>query len=108
MLPAFQEVANKMAETAARLRCAQVALAIERFRLKNDGLRPASLDRLAPTFQSSVPADPFDGNPLRYRLLSKGYVIYSIGKDGTDQGGAEPGKKSDRSVPHDVTFTVER
>ena len=31
--------------------------------------------------------DPFDGNPVRYRRLTDGVVIYSIGQDGKDDGG---------------------
>ncbi len=41
----------------------------------------------------------FDGQPLRYKKLAKGYVVYSVGEDGKDDGGDE--KK-------DITFTVER
>jgi len=39
-------------------------------------------DALVPGQLSAVPADPFDGKPLRFKRLTKGYVIYSIGKDG--------------------------
>jgi hypothetical protein len=46
-----------------------------------------------------LPLDPFDGQPLRYKKLPKGYVVYSNGEDGKDDGGDE--KK-------DITFTVER
>ena len=109
LLPYFGGAANQMAGTAARLRCVQVAVAVERFRLKNNGQPPAGLEQVSPAFLSRLPTDPFDGNPLRYRLLPKGYVIYSLGEDGADQGGAGPSqKKSDRSKPHDVAFTVER
>jgi hypothetical protein len=47
---------------------------------------------------------------LRYHRLAKGYVIYSIGADGHDDGGREkpadwkPGDKT----TYDITFTVER
>ena len=57
-----------------------------------------------------MPLDPFDGSPLRYKLFSKGYVVYSIGPDGHDDGGKEPPTKrrSTARVPEDITFTVER
>jgi len=41
-----------------------------------------------------VPADPFDGKPLRLGHLPDGLVIYSVGPDKTDDGG-----KIDRSHP---------
>ncbi len=33
-------------------------------------------------------ADPFDGRPLRYKVEGQGFVVYSVGKDGKDDGGA--------------------
>jgi hypothetical protein len=36
---------------------------------------------------SGVPADPWDGRPLRYRRLPDGAVVYSVGADGVDNGG---------------------
>jgi hypothetical protein len=34
-----------------------------------------------------VPADPFDGKPLRYRRNRDGIVVYSVGLDLTDNNG---------------------
>jgi hypothetical protein len=86
------------AKPACDLSVARVAIAIEEFRLPNTKL-PDKLDELVPVFLAAVPPDPFDGQPLRYKKLSKGYVVYSVGDDGKDDGGDE--KK-------DITFTVER
>ena len=80
------------------LRTARVALAVERFRLAN-GKLPDKLDELSPMFLKKIPADPFDGKPLHYKKLDKGYVVYSIGEDGKDDGG---------NKKNDITFTVER
>jgi len=82
----------------AQLRAALIAVAIERHHLIGGSL-PDSLDALVPKFLAAVPTDPFDGQPLRYKKLTKGYVVYSVGEDGKDDGGDE--KK-------DITFTVER
>jgi hypothetical protein len=70
----------------AQLRCAVVALALERCR-RAEGRWPATLDALAPRYLRGVPADPFDGQPLRYRRLDDGVVVYSVGPDRTDDGG---------------------
>jgi hypothetical protein len=70
----------------ARLRCAATLLAVERFRLAR-GRWPVTLDELVPAQLARVPTDPFDGKPLRYRRLADGVVIYSVGPDGTDDGG---------------------
>jgi hypothetical protein len=78
-------------EASARERCARAALAVERHRFERQ-MPPEKLPE-------PVPVDPFDGQPLRYKKLAKGYVVYSVGEDGRDDGGDE--KK-------DITFTVER
>jgi hypothetical protein len=70
----------------AELRCLLVALAAERYRLAN-GRWPGSLRGLVPGQLAQIPVDPFDGKPLRYRRTADGVVIYSIGSDGTDNGG---------------------
>jgi hypothetical protein len=120
----------KDATTQTRIRLAQVALAVERFR-RVRGRLPESLTELAPEFIAAIPADPFDCAPLRYRRLEKGYLVSSIGADGHDDGGRERPKsptltydeQKNRSFPqpppgelapppkpitYDLTFTVER
>jgi hypothetical protein len=77
----------------AELRCAAAALAAERYRLARGGW-PKSLDDLVSDYLPAVPADPFDGKPLRLGHLPDGLVVYSIGPDKTDDGG-----KIDRSHP---------
>jgi hypothetical protein len=71
----------------ALLNAAIAALAAERFR-RDQGRFPASLDELVvANLLAAVPADPFDGNPLRFRQLADGLVIYSVGQDLIDDGG---------------------
>jgi hypothetical protein len=94
------------------MRVAETALAVERFRAARGAL-PNSLEQLAPGYLAAVPPDPYDSQPLRYKKLPRGFVVYSIGADRKDDGGAEPplpgksGKKS-KVTPTDVTFVVER
>jgi len=109
LLPALGNTIIKEANSLAQVRSAQTALAVERFRLAY-GKLPEKLDGLVPQFLSAVPTDPFDGQPLRYHLLEKGYVIYSIGSDGEDNGGRERPMsiKSTDKTHYDITFTVER
>jgi hypothetical protein len=99
------------AECSARVRLATTALAVERFRLAH-GRLPENLNELVPQFLSALPVDPFDpaNAGLRYHCLAKGYVIYSVGRDGHDDGGREKPadwKSSDKTT-YDITFTVER
>jgi hypothetical protein len=70
----------------ALLQCCVVALAAERYR-RDRGHWPASVEELAPAYLSSVPVDPYDLKPLRYRLIDGGAVVYSVGEDRADDGG---------------------
>ncbi len=73
--------------TSATLRCAVAALAAERYR-QAEGRWPERLDDLVPRYLDRVPADPFDDRPLRLKRTADGMVIYSIGPDEVDDGGA--------------------
>ena len=108
LLPALDKVVIKAGRCAAKIRDAQTVIAVERYQLANGAL-PKQLSDLVPTFLPAVPNDPFDGMPLRYKTLTKGYMVYSVGDDREDNGGVEKNSKGVSWVPGtDITFTVER
>ena len=95
-------------EKQARLDLARTALAVELYRVK-EGRLPDHLTDLTGDYLETVPVDPFDDTPIKYRKLEKGYVIYSVGSDGKD----DEGTKLDRvGIPltdgTDIPFTVRR
>ena len=100
------------AGTHAVLRCAQTAVAIERYRLSHGDRIPATLAALVPDFLQRVPEDPFNGKPLRYQIRTNGYCVYSVGRDRTDDGGREfyknPKERKATGYSHDDTFEVSR
>ena len=51
------------------------------------GAYPAELAALVPKYLPTVTEDPFSGGPLRYRRDGPGYVLYSVGMNGKDDGG---------------------
>jgi hypothetical protein len=105
LLYAIGRVIEKEARRVAMLRMTQTAIAIERYRLANGGALPETLELLAPEFLPSILHDPFDGQPLRYRQLDKGYIVYSLGPDKEDnEGDLEP----DESQPKDERFRIFR
>ena len=77
LLPALSKGAQKEALLAAQLRCAQAALAIERFRLKNGRL--PEVKELVPDYLAEWPNDTVDGEPIDYERQTKGYVLTSLG-----------------------------
>ena len=91
LAPKFDRTGVGQRRWRAIHRCAVAALAVERYRLK-DNAWPASLDDLVKAkLLGAVPVDPFDGKVLRYRALPDGVVIFSIGPDGRGNGDALDG-----------------
>jgi hypothetical protein len=74
-------------ENLAIRRVAVATLAVERYRRAHGGSAPPVLDALVPAYLAAVPADPFTGTPLLYRTEPGAYVIYSTGRNRTDEGG---------------------
>jgi hypothetical protein len=108
LMPALSRVTTLDLRSIAQVRVAHVGLAIERYRLAT-GKLPDSLADLTPTFLDAVVKDPFDGKELRYKKLETGFVVYSIGEDGYDDGGKEkPRERTGSDAPVDVTFIVQR
>ena len=106
LLPSLKKVPAKFAAFEARRRSALVALAVERFRLEHEGRTPEQPGDLVPAYLPAEPLDPFDGRALRFHRRERGYVVYSIGSDGEDNGGKENVRGAVKQT--DVTFIVER
>lgn len=96
----FLAVNNIDMRAIGQLRCAETALAIERYRLKS-GQLPQALDELVPEFLEAVPQEPFDGRPLRYVTDDKGYTVYTIGEDGVDNGGLSKAQMAEKTGQED-------
>ena len=65
----------------------QTAIAVEMFR-RQKGRLPQSLGDMVPEYASQLPQDPFTGQPVTYQTTDSGYVLYSVGRDQVDDGGA--------------------
>lgn len=68
-------------------RLLMLSLALRAFQAES-GRYPERLEELAPRYVGKLPRDEFapDG-ALRYRRTSSGYLLYSLGPDGVDDGG---------------------
>jgi len=106
LLPSLAKTFSRDADHAARMRVALAALAVQRFRRAHNNILPTTLQELEPAWLNPVPADPYDGQPLRFRRQGSGFVIYSIGSDGQDDAGTERPAPSSKSA-YDITFIVE-
>jgi hypothetical protein len=88
-LPLLAKLFDAYVKTVAYRDSLLAAVAAERHRLKT-GEFPAQLADLVPTQMSSVPLDPFDGQPLRFRRTGDDIVIYSVGVNGKDDSAGNP------------------
>ncbi|MEK7486182.1 MAG: hypothetical protein AABZ60_17805 [Planctomycetota bacterium] len=104
LMPSFHKICATGLERIMILRNAQVALAVERYRLANQKL-PEQLSELVPLYiKEELLLDLFDHKSIRYKKLSKGYLVYSVGEDTKDN----EGKKKEKDKPYDLVFTVNR
>lgn len=78
-----------------------IDLALAEYRSKH-GAYPKDLAALAPEVLKEVPIDPFSEAPLVYRLTDKGYTLYSVGRNGVDDGGeADPANPKHENDDYD-------
>jgi hypothetical protein len=86
LMPAVVKVQDAHDRTEQIERNVQVAFALAAYR-HDHGRYPAKLDELAPRYLKTVPGDVFSGKALVYRPAEKGYLLYSVGVNGKDDGG---------------------
>ncbi len=86
MTPAVQRVRS----SADRLKQVQenlcLGFALARYHCDH-GRYPKDLEELAPKYVAQIPQDLFSGKPLIYRPSEKGFLLYSVGMNGKDDGG---------------------
>jgi len=75
---------------SAEAAIARAALALSLYKAENSQY-PDTLAALVPGYLPKIPIDPFDGAPIKYVLNENGFIVYSIGEDGRDNGG-QPGR----------------
>ena len=107
MRPSFHGMIAARCKTKAVSRCCGLLLLLKAYQLDHGHL-PATLDALVPDYLAQVPADPFDGKPMRYSAERK--IVYSVGENLTDEAGKEtvPQMQDDgygtRRNPPDIVF----
>jgi hypothetical protein len=87
LMPAIMRVALKAAQGQTWVDQARIACALERHRLTN-GQFPDALEALVPRFLDNLPHDLVTGGLPKYRRTADGgYLLYSVGWNGKDDGG---------------------
>jgi hypothetical protein len=98
LVPAPGRVNTMFDRGSARADAARTAIALRRHKLAA-GSYPARLEDLpAALLPAGVPDDPFSGKGLRYKTDGKGFVVWSVGENTTDEGGRHGFEDADIAV----------
>jgi hypothetical protein len=111
IMPAFNSSLKRHYQALAERRVAALRLALRLYQIDHDGRLPARLDELVPRYVGSLPADPLaaDGRTFGYRVSPRA-LLYSVGNDGTDNGGdttppaSRPPTTAPAGSPDDTLF----
>lgn len=98
LAPAFRKVHAASDRTEQIERNLHVAVALAAYR-KAEGRYPAKLADLAPKYLAAVPGDVFSGKELIYKPSATGYLFYSVGANGKDDGGQWHGEEPPGDAP---------
>ncbi len=84
--PALVRATEAFERQAAQAELARLALAINAFR-RDTGTYPEALEQLAPRYLPELPRDPYSGDAFIYTKDESGFLLYSVGPNGTDDDG---------------------
>jgi hypothetical protein len=85
-VPALAPAAEAENRACTRVSLEQVAFALAAYHADH-GSYPDSLSVLVPKYISRLPKDLYTEQPLHYRREDAGFLLYSVGRNGVDDGG---------------------
>jgi hypothetical protein len=105
--PGRLKVIQALAMTQANLHGLEALAAVRRWQIAHRGAIGGSLPRdLAAACREAgleaIPIDPFSGQPMKFVVRDGRPVVYSVGKDGKDDGGTVDSK--DDTQPGDLIY----
>ena len=86
-VPALPAVTNAEDRANTTLELTRVAAALAVYRAEH-GEYPEKLEALVPNVVEKLPADLYHAKPLLYKRLADGFLLYSAGENGVDDGGS--------------------
>jgi len=107
LFPSLSKATIKTAKMQTLVDVAQIACALERYRLAN-GNYPEALEVLEPKFIAKLPHDVINGQPLKYRRTDPpspgsgatggSFILYSVGWNESDDGGSVVFSKDGKNI----------
>ena len=86
LLPALDAALRAEHRNQAKHALLELGLALADYRADNRRF-PLRLDELAPKYVKQAAIDPMWGEPFTYKQTDGGYLLYSVGQNGKDDGG---------------------
>ncbi len=87
--PNLSRASLSQAKHEVKIEMAKVAIALERYDTQEG--YPEALDVLVPYYLPEVPIDQFTGENVIYSIKDGGYLLYSAGENGIDDGASDSG-----------------
>jgi len=86
LLPAVSTASDAEDRATMQFDLTRLAFALAAYRADR-GKYPGKLEDLVPKFFAELPKDMFNASEMHYRLEGGGYLLYSVGVNGKDDGG---------------------
>jgi hypothetical protein len=98
LLPTFTGLQDMEDRANTDFELIRTAAALAVYRAKH-GVYPKQLSDLTPDVQDQLTADPYGSGPFKYRQTDDGYLLYSVGKNGQDEGGSHGDQHIFEGIP---------
>jgi hypothetical protein len=105
-LPAVNAATASEDRANATLELTRFAAALAVYRAEH-GAYPDKLDDLVPNVLDALPIDLYNAKPFVYKRDGDGYLLYSLGENGTDDGGSNQQLRLLKGGPIDELNEVE-
>ncbi len=99
VLPALSRSVQLDHRNIAKFQIARVATALRLYMKQHDGEIPDSLDRVADLLPEGALIDPYSASLLKYRKKEAGWLVYSVGENGVDDGGVKRELRNPLDIP---------
>jgi hypothetical protein len=107
LLPALTKASGRFSRAQATANQVALACALERYH-KTQHAYPESLTALVPAYLADLPNEAVSTNAMRYVRAGDGYILYSTGWDGVDDGGALINTKATEAQKGDWVWRMGR
>lgn len=86
LIPGASAIGQAEDGAAARRAVLRIGFALN-LHARETGMLPRSLAELAPRYLEAIPKDPHSGTALKYTVQDRGFLLYSVGRNGADDQG---------------------